>query len=143
MTLEIDIAKFRDLFTAMADEDFFPSETIKLNFEMAKCYLTEGRRLRGDCYETAIYLLTAHLVWSGHLITSGQSTVGIVTGASISKVSVSITPPPARSGWQFWLNTTPYGIQLWALLSIKAAGGWSVGGLPERNAFKKVNGVFF
>jgi hypothetical protein len=50
--------------------------------------------------------------------------------------------PPAANAWQYWLNTSPYGMQLLALLQAKGVGGLYVGGLPERDAFRKVYGVF-
>ncbi len=99
--------------------------------------LPEGSRFN------VLLWMTAHLVWSDYLIRQGQTTAGMVTGATVSKVSVSITPPPSASAWQFWLSTSPYGLQLWAFLNIKSAGGAYVGGLPERTAFRKVGGVFW
>jgi hypothetical protein len=142
MEYVIDIQRFRSLFPAMADAVTFPNTLIEAQWMQAQCFISPGKTLRGHCYENALYLMTAHLTWSNHMISLGQTTAGVVTGATISKVSVSITPPPARSAWQFWLSTTPYGLQLWALLNIKAAGGAYIGGLPERTAFRKVGGVF-
>lgn len=141
MTLSID--EFRQRFPAMADPVVFPDAQILAQWEMATCFISQGRTLKAKCLETALYLMTAHLLWSGWLISQGQTSANIVTGATISKVSVSMQPPPAKSAWQFWLASTPYGLQLWALLNIKAAGGAYVGGLPERTAFRKVGGVFF
>lgn len=142
MEYVIDIARFRAQFPALADPVTFPDALIQAQWMQAQCFISPGKTLRGHCYESALYLMTAHLTWSNHMISLGQTTAGVVTGATISKVSVSITPPPARSAWQFWLATTPYGLQLWALLNIKAAGGAYVGGLPERTAFRKVGGSF-
>jgi hypothetical protein len=66
-----------------------------------------------------------------------------VSGASVDKVSVTLTPPPVKSQWQWWMSLTPRGAQLLALLKSKAAGGLYVGGLPaERAAFRKAGGVF-
>lgn len=138
----IDVSRFRKLFPAMASETTYPSEVIEAQWFQAQCFISEGKTLRGSCFENVLYLMTAHLVWSNWLISQGQTTANVVTGATISKVSVSMQPPPAKSAWQFWLSTTPYGLQLWALLNIKAAGGAYIGGLPERTGFKKVGGVF-
>ena len=60
----------------------------------------------------------------------------------IDKVTVTNMPPPVKNGWQFWLATTPYGMQLWALLKRMAGAGLYIGGLPERRAFRKVFGTF-
>lgn len=139
----LELAKFRRRFPEMADPLEFGDDIIGDFWDMAQCYISPGITLKDTCYETALYLMTAHLVWSGHLIAQGQATAGFLSGASISKVSVSITPPPSGSAWSFWLGTTPYGLALRALLNIRAVGGWHVGGLPERNGFKKIGGVFF
>ncbi|XYQ53307.1 DUF4054 domain-containing protein [Pectobacterium carotovorum] len=141
--ITLDITQFRATFQPLADAVDFPDEQIQAQFLMAQCYISPGRTLRGECLKNALYLMTAHLLWSAHLIAKGQTTANVVTGATISKVSVTMLPPPAKSAWQFWLSTSPFGLQLWALLNIKAAGGAYVGGLPERSAFRKVGGVFF
>lgn len=141
ITLSLD--EFRGRFPAMLDSVVFPDVQIRAQWKMASCFISQGRSLKGECLENALYLMTAHLLWSGWMISQGQTSANIVTGATISKVSVSMQPPPAKSAWQFWLASTPYGLQLWALLNIKAAGGAYVGGLPERTAFRKVGGVFF
>ncbi|AYH32967.1 DUF4054 domain-containing protein [Pectobacterium parmentieri] len=141
--ITLDIAQFRATFQPLADAVAFPDEQIQAQFLMAQCYISPGRTLRGECLKNALYLMTAHLMWSAKLIAEGQTTANVVTGATISKVSVTMQPPPAKSAWQFWLSTSPFGLQLWALLNIKAAGGAYVGGLPERSAFRKVGGVFF
>ncbi|HGO5420117.1 TPA: DUF4054 domain-containing protein [Klebsiella oxytoca] len=139
----IDVSRFRKLFPAMTSETKYPPEVIEAQWFQAQCFISEGKTLRGACFENVLYLMTAHLVWSNWLISQGQTTANVVTGATISKVSVSMQPPPAKSAWQFWLSTTPYGLQLWALLNIKAAGGAYIGGLPERTGFRKVGGVFY
>lgn len=140
---KFSVDEFRIRFPAMKDENKFPPDQIQAQWKMAKCFISPGRTLKGDCLENALYLMTAHLVWSAWLISQGQTTANVVTGATISKVSVSMQPPPAKSAWQFWLSTTPYGLMLWAMLNIKAAGGAYIGGLPERTGFRKVGGVFY
>jgi len=61
---------------------------------------------------------------------------GVVTAATIDKISVTLMPPPGLNQWQWWLNQTPYGQQLLALLQIAAAGG------RFYSAGKPVVGVF-
>ena len=89
------------------------------------------------------WLLVAHM---GHMLqgaNSGDSSTGVVTSASEGSVSVSFAPPPdAKSALQYWLSSSPYGIQLWTLLTIAGKQIQSVGGLPERSAFRKVGGVW-
>lgn len=102
---------------------------------------SDGFVLNGAVVPLALGLLTAHLARTMTLLASGQS-AGVVTAASEGSVSVSMTPPPTKSAWGWWLSTTPYGQQLLALLSLQSAGGFYIGGLPERSAFRKVGGVF-
>ena len=85
--------------------------------------------------------MTAHLVFSNDLINAGQTSV-LVTGSTIGSVSVSLQPPPQTDQFSWWLNTTPYGQQLDALLSIRSVGGIYLGGSSERKGFRKIGGSF-
>lgn len=88
-----------------------------------------------------IYLMTAHLMALSDMLLLGNNPA-IVSQSTIDKESVTLVPPPAKSQFQWWLNTTAYGAQLAALLSVAAVGGTFAGGSPERSAFRKVRGVF-
>lgn len=98
--------------------------------------------IEGDSLQYALNLLTAHIAALAKLLASGQTTVAVMTGASVDKVSVSVSPPPARDAWDYWLQTTPYGLNFLALLEMKSSGGWYFGGAPERQGFRKARGVF-
>ena len=80
----------------------------------------------------AIFLLTAHLLTLYKGITSGEATGGVQTGASIDKVSVSYAPPPYANGFEYWLNQTPYGQELLALINILVATPDYIGGSFQR-----------
>jgi hypothetical protein len=112
-------------------------------FTMASQYIspTDGFMLSGDVLALSLNLMTAHLAKSFSMINLGQTSV-VVQGSSEGSVSVSLVPPPIKNAFQFWLSTTPYGMQLRALLNIQGAGGFFIGGLPERSAFRKVAGIF-
>lgn len=97
--------------------------------------------LEGECRYRALTLLTAHLAALGVLIAAGQ-VPGLVQTATVDKVSVSLTPPPILTQFQWWLSLTPYGQQLLALLQVASVGGIYIGGLPEISAFRKVGGIF-
>ena len=86
--------------------------------------------------------MTAHLLFLNKKIDDGNNATGAVQSATEGSVSVSFTAPPSRDGWEYWLSSTPYGVQLWALLSGLMVGGAYIGGLPERKAVRKVGGVF-
>lgn len=145
-TITLDPAAFRALFPQFADPVKWPDAALSIQFGAATGYVSADTY--GDmtvaARTNALYLMTAHLLALGVIIAqnnySGQ--VGVVQGAVVDHVQITLTPPPVKSQWQWWLNTTPYGAQLLGLLEAQAAGGFFVGGLPERAAFRKVGGVF-
>lgn len=145
-TITLDPAAFRALFPQFADPAKWPDAALSIQFGAATGYVSADTY--GDmpvaARTNALYLMTAHLLALGVIIAqnnySGQ--VGVVQGAVVDHVQITLTPPPVKSQWQWWLNTTPYGAQLLGLLDAQAAGGVFVGGLPERAAFRKVAGIF-
>jgi hypothetical protein len=139
----LDIEAFRALFPEFANVTTYPDAVIELWWTMATNYISayDGPLLCGDPLQAALNFLTAHLLKSSVMIAAGQTLV-VVTGSRVGEVSVQTMPPPAKDGWQFWLATTPYGLQLWALLKARTAGGLYFPGLPERSAFRKVGGTF-
>ena len=145
-TITLDPAAFRALFPQFADATKWPDAALSIQYGAATGYVSADTY--GDmpvaARTNALYLMTAHLLALGVIIAqnnySGQ--VGVVQGAVVDHVQITLTPPPVKSQWQWWLNTTPYGAQLLGLLEAQAAGGFYVGGLPERAAFRKVGGVF-
>lgn len=140
----IDLAAFRALFPAFSNATTYPDALLTLRFTEGTMYLGayDGCLLAGDQLQLALNYMTAHLQASADMLARGQTAV-IVTGSTIDKVQVQMMPPPIKSGWQWWLLTTPYGAQLWALLSFRSAGGFYIGGSAERAAFRKVGGRFW
>lgn len=143
-TPEYDDAKFRQMFPEFADPVKYPAALIEEYWTQASCYIVgEGNILLGSCCSfLALGQMTAHMMTIAAHAAKGKQ-AGYKTGATVDKVSVSYAAPPAIDQFSWWLSTTPYGAALAALLEVKAAGGFSVGGLNERGAFKKVGGVFF
>lgn len=135
-----DPTEFRLAFPAFANETTFPTPTLQRYWDMAICYVDDNGSygwLQGDCRRLAINLMTAHLLAISVLIAAGQ-TPGLVQSSTIDKISVSLTPPPLKNQWQWWLSTTPYGAELLALLQTRSVGGWYIGGRPELSAFRRV-----
>lgn len=144
------IAEFRAAFPAFADELKYPDAMLQVQWTIGACYISD----RGcscsttdgvDCRQTMQYLMLAHLLWLNTIIMAGGSgtgTAGVVTSARIDKVAVTLAPPPVTDEWSWWLNGTPYGAQLLALLGLCGSGGFYAGGLPETTAFRKWAGVF-
>ena len=135
-----DPVEFRLAFPAFANETTFPTVMLQRYWDMAICYVDDCGSygwLQGECRRLAINLMTAHLLAISVLIAAGQ-TPGLVQSSTIDKISVSLTPPPLKNQWQWWLSTTPYGAELLALLQTRSVGGWYIGGRPELSAFRRV-----
>lgn len=131
--ITLDITKFKTLFPLLAAT---PDATITMQWETAHLYISnesfDGRM---------IYLMTAHLIALSNMLSLGNNPM-LISQATNDKESVTLVPPPAKSQFQWWLNTTAYGAQLSALLKLQGTGGMMVGGSPERSAFRKARGVF-
>lgn len=137
-------------FSPAAFQALFPEfaataqSTLTSYATMASSYLdvNDSDLMSGPTLLLALNLLTAHLARAYLTITAGQSSPSVVQSATEGGVTVSLLAPPAKSGWQWWLATTPYGQQLWALLQSAVPGGTFAGGSYERQAFRKTGGVF-
>lgn len=141
-----DVTTFRLLYPAFANATTFPDVYLSAQWTAATAYILKYDTclLNGEKLQLALNLMTAHLVQVNVLLANGGATptIGVLTSATIDKVTITNMPPPATNGWKYWLATTPYGLQLWALLRAAANVGPYIGGLPERAAFRKVGGLF-
>lgn len=142
-TVLYNSATFRGLFPAFANTAIFPDAVVQSQWDLATAYISNNTVTA--CYNgmasgqqvSALNLMTAHLMALNQLIADGQPT-GLLQGATIDKISVQLTPPPEESQWQWWLNQTPYGQQLLALLQVVAAGGhFYTAGAPVVPAFRR------
>lgn len=144
-THTLDLAAFRAAFPAYSNATTFPDAQLLAYFQNATMYVSANDSLcgglNGAMLDWVLQLMTAHITASFVLISQGKTNI-VITGSTVSKVSISLEPPPTRDAWGWWLATTPYGLQISALLDVQAAGGWSVGGLPERGGFRKAGGTF-
>lgn len=145
---------FREMFPEFSDTVKYPTSVISMLYGVAQLYIVPGgslcRMLAGAAFDFALMLTTAHLLYLQMQRVSagddaGGESVGFVQSASIGDVSVTKAAIPSTDQWQYWLNGTPYGQQLLALLQLASVGGIYVGGnaVPERTAFRKAGGVFF
>lgn len=143
-TQTFDVAAFRAAFPVFANETMYSDAMLQMYWIMATMYISDEdfpEGLNGPQLVLVLQLMTAHLTWLNKLISSGR-TPSVKTASSIDKISVTLLPPPIKDGWDWWLNTTPYGQQLNAILSLLSVGGFSVGGSPERDGFRRVGGGF-
>lgn len=142
MPITFNPLSFRQVFPAFCDATAYPDARLSAYFSLASGYVSpeDYGSLAGEARTHAINLMVAHLLATTDAALAGQS--GTVIASRVGDVQVQLQPPPERGQWRYWLNQTPYGAQLLALLEMQSAGGFYVGGLPERSAFRKVGGVF-
>ena len=139
-------AAFRALFPTFANGTTYPQSTIQGYWNQATTYISNQS---GGCYfgganfaqqTQALNLMTAHLLFLSGQIQAGNIG-GVVSGATIDKVNVTLDPPPKPNQWQWFLNQTPYGQQLLALLQVVSVGGfYASSSVPGRAGFWFGNG---
>ena len=143
--ITFDPTAFRALFPAFADATAFPDATLQIWFGWATGFISpynsNALMLNGASRVGALNSLTAHVGALSVIVAAGQ-TPGYETEAQIDKIRVSLQPPPVKSEFEWWLNQTPYGQQLAAMLNVAAVGGFYTGGLPERLGIRRVGGGF-
>lgn len=140
----LDIPKFRQLFPQFADETKYPDIMIEMYWDQALCMMDDECYECLDncaCTELMMYLLVAHFLALSTTTNKGKQG-GLISNSSVDKVSVTRVTPPVNDMFDYWLGQTPYGQQLLAQLTAMLVGGFSVGGLPERKAFRKVGGTY-
>jgi len=140
----LNIPNFRTLFVEFGDVTIYPDATITMNWDTSTSFISDEDYgfMQGKQRETALNLMTAHLMKLGAIISSGE-TPSLISGTAVENVNVSLTPPPLKNQFHYWLSLSPYGSQLLALLQMVAVGGLTVGGRCERSAFRKVGGGFW
>lgn len=140
-----DPAAFRAMFGEFKNVQCYPDALLDGWFTIASAYISVEDcacyMLAGPQRVLALNLLTAQM---GKLYDMGLKgeTPGVMRSASIDKVAVTVEPPPTNSAFEWWLSLTPYGQQLLALLQALTAGGVYIGGLPERDGFRRIGGGF-
>ena len=129
-------ATFRAQFPQLSDMTTYPEATLQMYWDQAGGIVqnTTYGFLPQTSGSAALYLLTAHLAYIGNLLINGQ-TPTVTTAAGIDKISVTLLPPPAKDFFQFWLSSSPYGLQLLAILEVAAVGGFYSPGSLGRQGF--------
>lgn len=129
--IALDIAAFRAAFPAFSDETDYPDALLNTQWAFAQCYFTDNSC---DCDEYKLWLMLAHLLFINDQITAGNSGQ-VVASATEGPVNVSFAQPPNTSNFTYWLQTSPYGIQLSALLNVNQ--------LPEYYGGSSSLGAFY
>ena len=124
--------QFRAQFPAFANTTTYPEATLQAYYTAAGSYVANtayGFLASSGATPLALNLLTAHLVQIGYTAIAGQTT-GVLVTAGIDKVNIGLQQAVLKNQWQYWLQSTPYGQQLLALLQVQSAGGlYTPGGL--------------
>ena len=131
--VQFNYSVFIQYYTAFSNSAVYPEPTLQLYWNEATTYIIDqlgAFGFRGAQQVRALNLMTAHLAQLNTLIAAGQGT-GVMVAATIDKVSIQLQPPPEVNQWQWWLNQTPYGQQLLALLQGASVGGFYVAGFCQ------------
>lgn len=136
---------FRTLFSAFASPSVYPAILIQAYWDTASAYINPNfvSTITGFTLAQqtlALNLMTAHLLYLFNRINAGKTT-GIVTQATIDKISVTLQAPPEVNQWQWWLNQSPYGQQLLSLLQVVSVGGTYISTAPPGRAGFRFSGV--
>jgi hypothetical protein len=138
-----DVTQFRIDYPQFSNSTTFPDVTLTSYWYQGFGIVSSRNYgyLEGLARFRALNLITAHLSAISAIIAAGR-TPYIMASATISSESISLDPPPKPDQFQWWLNTTPYGQQLLAMLQVKATGGIYIGGSPVRSGFRQFRGGF-
>lgn len=129
-TIIITVADIRETFGAFVDTVAYPDAMIENCIEMSKCFISDTvcgcAGVSWKCRASMMELMTCHLLTmltgaASNGGNGGQTVSGMVVSASIGDVHVSTAVPENKTQLQWYLNQTPYGQQLFALLSIKVS----------------------
>lgn len=132
----VTISEFRQRFPVFSDTEKYSDALIQSMLDMAQTYISpqENCLVNSETIKNMIYLMTAHLTQINSSLANGNS-VEQISSASVGGVSVSKVVPKNATELDYWLNTTPYGMQLLATLSSLSAIGLYIGGQKE-NVFR-------
>lgn len=138
--VSLSVEDFRQRFPAFSDTTKYSDTLIQTQMDIATIYISPEKScmVKDNTLQQMIYLMTAHLIELNNALVSGSSSGidgGQVASASVGGVSVSKAIPKNATELDYWLNLTPYGMQLLALLSMLTGIGFYIGGQRE-NVFR-------
>lgn len=137
--ITVSVSEFRQKFPMFDDTTKYSDSFIQSMIDVAKLYISPEPNcmVSVEMQKQMIYLMTAHLLTLNYQIMQGDmsSASGQVASASVGGVSVSKAIPNNKTELDYWLNLTPFGMQLLALLSLMTGVGFYMGGQRE-NVFR-------
>lgn len=133
--VELNVKDLRDAFPEFSDEAKYPEKYLERFLTQASMYISRHSGvIRDDVRLLAIQYMACHLMSLSAMAGDGTLTGNdgnIVTSSHIGSVSVSIQPPVARNAYEQWIQSTPYGKALWALLQANHPTGFFWVGTPR------------
>lgn len=128
--VKITVEEFRAAFPELADTTTYPDAVLQRWLTMAEAYIsTRNYRVKPAVRVLMIELMAMHLMtlfasMGGSGAIGGESTAGgTITSATVGSVSVSLQAPIATDAYAQWIQSTPYGKALWALMSAQNPTG--------------------
>jgi hypothetical protein len=136
--MSLSLASF---FTQFPELAATPDDSVTMFYDVATNYISaeDYGWLNGGSRSHALMLLTAHMI---NLSCQTNNGTGILISAGEGSVNAAFMPPVVKSALSYWLNQSPYGQRLLALLSIKAVGGIYSSGSMATSNIRKFNGSF-
>lgn len=131
-------SQFRSLYPAFANQTAYPAVNVQVYFDTAGLYITNstyGPLAQAGATLLCLYLMTAHILQLANQIATGQDS-GITISATIDKISTVIQQFQYQNQWAYWLSSTEYGKQLYALLQVQSVGGYFIPGGIGRAGFR-------
>lgn len=131
--IDLTTDQFRCDFCEFSDFEKYKESLLSSYIKRAYSYISNkvSGVLSEEDRTLALELMTAHLLTLRSKILSNTAT-GQIASTSIDAISVSLVAPVNKNAWQYWLNSTPYGQQLLALLQAHAPAGLYFGGSCQR-----------
>lgn len=141
--ITFDSAAFRIQCPVYSDPTNYPDATLQDYWDMAINFVSDEDYgyLTGGARRMAINYMLAHLLYITALILDG-TTPGTVINSTVDRTSVALQAPKERSSFMFWMNQSPYGVALLALLRVNAVGGYLVGSSNPRANIRQPDGGF-
>lgn len=142
--ITFDYALFQLQIPSYANSILYPEALVENFWNIAINYVNDTGNygcMQGPSRAYAINLMTAHLIYLQGLIAAGQ-VPGLVQDSQVDKIQVSLTPPPVKNQFDWWLSLTPYGQSLLALLQVSSVGGFYIGGSPVLSSLGYRNGFY-
>ena len=106
----MDFEAFRVMFPVFGDDKKYPDDFLEMWADASSLHLRKGWSLSGKTYDYALNLMMAHLIYTSGKAAENNGS-GMVSSASEGSVSVSFATPTTKNGWEFWLASSPYGLQ--------------------------------